>query len=549
MSKGAKVDCDYLVIGSGIAGLSFAVRAAQWGRVVIITKKRDMDTATNLAQGGIAAVLDKNDSLDEHIMDTLTSGDGLCDVNTVTQVIGSGQARVKDLVHYGVPFVRDDDTGMLNLGREGGHSRRRVAHADDLTGREIELALLRVAKKTKNIKLLEESFAVDLLMDHSGRNARCIGAYVMSQPKQVEVYTANVTMLCTGGAGKVYLYTSNPDIATGDGVAMGARAGAEVANMEFVQFHPTCLFHPTAKNFLISEAVRGEGGVLIDKRGQRFMQKYDPRGELATRDTVARSIDKEMKETGEDCVYLDISHKDSQFVQKRFPGIYSKCLEFGIDISSEPIPVVPAAHYLCGGILVDECGNSSLKGLMALGETSCTGLHGANRLASNSLLEAVVYAERAANYCFENRNEHAKIQSIPSVDGWSHGEADYLDEEILINHDWDLIRRTMWNYVGIVRSTQRLNLAKRRLREIATEIENHYRNYYVSSNMVELRNIAHVALMIIESAITRKESRGLHYSIDYKNKSKDWENWVVLKRNLGDNPWQFEIKKKEFIKN
>ena len=537
---------DFLVIGSGIAGLSFALRVSLWGTVVVVTKKRDIDTATNLAQGGIAAVIDEHDSIDEHVTDTLISGAGLCDANIVRLVVSAGRERVEDLVDYGVPFVREAATGKLNLGREGGHSRRRVAHAYDLTGKEIEKTLLERVRKTRNIKLLEEHVAVDLLIHKSGSEQRCFGAYIMSSERGVVPYVSNVTVLCTGGAGKVYLYTSNPDIATGDGVAMAARAGAKIANMEFVQFHPTCLYHPNAKNFLISEAVRGEGALLVDKRGNRFMDKYDARGELATRDTVARSIDKELKESGADCVFLDITHKKSGFVKKRFPGIYQKCLEFGLDITREPIPVVPAAHYLCGGVLVDSFGNSSVRGLMALGETSCTGLHGANRLASNSLLEAVVFAERAAGYCLAHQKKEEEFEPAEKVDPWSEGEADYLEEEIIINHDWDLIRRTMWNYVGIVRTTQRLRIAKKRLVAIAEEIENHYKKYYVSANMVELRNIAHLALMIVESALARKESRGLHYVLDYPEKSEHFQHWTVLERSLGEPPWSYHISKKTF---
>ena len=537
---------DYLVVGSGIAGLSFALRVSQWGNVVVVTKKRDIDTATNLAQGGIAAVMDEHDSVSEHIADTMASGAGLCDADIVRKVVSSGRERVEDLVNYGVQFVRDVESGGLSLGREGGHSRRRVAHAYDLTGKEIERTLLLMVRKSPNIKLLEEHVAVDLLVENSGGNQVCFGAYVMSGDRKVVPYVSKVTVLCTGGAGKVYLYTSNPDIATGDGVAMAARAGAKIANMEFVQFHPTCLYHPNAKNFLISEAVRGEGGLLIDKNGKRFMDKYDSRGELATRDTVARSIDKEMKETGEDCVYLDITHKDAGFIRERFPGIYKKCLEFGLDITGEPIPVVPAAHYLCGGVLVDSWGKSSVHGLMALGETSCTGLHGANRLASNSLLEAVVFAERAAGYCFDHKEEHEQLEDGQSVDSWSEGEADYLEEEILINHDWDLIRRTMWNYVGIVRTTQRLKIAQKRLVAIAEEIESHYKKYYVSANMVELRNIAHIALMIVESALARKESRGLHYSIDHPEQSDSCKHWIVLERKAGKPPWSFAVTKQTY---
>ena len=537
---------DYLVIGSGIAGLSFALRVAQWGSVVVVTKKRDIDTATNLAQGGIAAVIDEHDSIDEHVTDTLVAGAGLCDVDIVREVVSAGRERVEDLVDYGVPFVRETLSGALNLGREGGHSRRRVAHAYDLTGKEIEKTLLEQVKKNRNIKLLEEHVAVDLLIKKTSIEQICFGAYIMSSKRGVVPYVSKVTILCTGGAGKVYLYTSNPDIATGDGVAMAARAGAKIANMEFVQFHPTCLYHPNAKNFLISEAVRGEGALLVDKKGNRFMDKYDARGELATRDTVARSIDKELKESGADCVFLDITHKKDGFVKKRFPGIYQKCKELGLDITREPIPVVPAAHYLCGGVLVDSFGNSSVRGLMALGETACTGLHGANRLASNSLLEAVVFAERAAGYCFTNKKENGGGEPVEDVDPWSEGEADYLEEEIIINHDWDLIRRTMWNYVGIVRTTQRLRIAQKRLVAIAEEIENHYKKYYVSANMVELRNIAHIALMIVESALARKESRGLHYILDYPEQSETFQYWIVLERALGEPPWKYKISKKTF---
>ena len=540
------MNSDYLVIGSGIAGLSFALRVSLWGKVVVVTKKRDIDTATNLAQGGIAAVLDEHDSIDEHVADTLISGAGLCDTAIVRQVVAAGRARVEDLVDYGVPFVREADDGALSLGREGGHSRRRVAHAYDLTGKEIEKSLLSMVRKSPNIKLLEEHVAVDLLIKKRDGERFCFGAYVMSSDRGVVPYVSNVTVLCTGGAGKVYLYTSNPDIATGDGVAMAARAGAKIANMEFVQFHPTCLYHPNAKNFLISEAVRGEGAILVDKKGKRFMDKYDVRGELATRDTVARSIDKELKESGEDCVFLDITHQNSDFIRNRFPGIYAKCKEFGLDITTEPIPVVPAAHYLCGGVLVDDSGNSSVRGLMALGETSCTGLHGANRLASNSLLEAVVFAEKAAAYCFDHQKPDKSWESIEDVDPWSEGEADYLEEEIIINHDWDLIRRTMWNYVGIVRTTQRLKIAKKRLVDIAEEIENHYKKYFVSANMVELRNIAHIALMIVESALARKESRGLHYSLDYPEQSEKFKHWIVLERASEGPPWIYTITKKNF---
>ena len=540
--------CDFLVIGSGIAGLSYALRVAEHGNVIIVTKKQDSDSATNLAQGGIAAVLGEGDSFESHIRDTMEAGDGLCDSETVKRVVTSGRDRVEDLITYGVDFVKTNNNGNLSLGREGGHSHRRVAHAYDLTGRAIENALLDKVKNNSNITLLEEHMAVDLMVRQEEGRRICFGAYVMRPEQSVLPVKSLVTVLCTGGAGKVYLYTSNPDIATGDGVAMAFRAGSKVANMEFVQFHPTCLFHPQAKNFLISEAVRGEGALLLNGSGSRFMHKYDSRGELATRDTVALSIDREMKESGEDCVYLDISHKNGTFIQQRFPTIYSTCLQYGIDITKEPIPVVPAAHYLCGGVLVDQWGNTNIPGLMALGETSCTGLHGANRLASNSLLEAVVYAERAAEYSLLNREELRRREVMYEPDEWFCEEAEHLNEAILVNHNWDVIRRTMWNYVGIVRSSQRLDLARKRLRDITIEIEDLYKNYHVSQNMIELRNIAHVSLMIVESAVLRKESRGLHQCLDFPDKAEEFKIWTVLSRKPGYQPWEYVVEEQEFCR-
>ncbi len=456
------MESDFLIIGSGIAGLSFALKCAKLGTVILVTKKRDVDTATNLAQGGIAAVLNKDDSVDSHINDTLISGAGLCDKAIVNLVVTDGPDRIKELVQIGVDFVKDEESSSgYSLGKEGGHSHRRVAHANDLTGREIEHALLDKARSNERITLLEEHIAIDLLMAESNGNGRCFGAYVM-EGGVVTPYVAKVTALCSGGVGKVYLYTTNPDIATGDGLAMAFRAGAEMENMEFVQFHPTCLYHPQEKNFLISEAVRGEGGILIGADNVPFMEKYDPRGDLATRDTVARAIDKELKETGEDCVYLDISSKERTFLEKRFPTIFGRCLSRGIDISKQPIPVVPAAHYMCGGVRTDKNGKSSVPGLFALGETASTGLHGGNRLASNSLLEAVVFADRAAAYCSKHWSEIKSIE-IPAIDSWKSGKARKMSEEILINHNWDVIRRTMWNYVGIVRSRNRLELAQKRM--------------------------------------------------------------------------------------
>lgn len=531
------MESDFLVIGSGIAGLSYALRVAELGSVVVVTKKQEVDTATNLAQGGIAAVLDREDSVEEHVNDTMVSGAGICDKDVVELVVSEGGARVKDLADLGVRFVKKENSDKeFDLGREGGHSKRRVAHAYDLTGREIERALVEQVKNHKNITVRENHIAVDLLMFGDGAEKRCVGAYVLEGEGIVVPYKAKVTSLCTGGCGKVYLYSSNPDIATGDGVAMAMRAGAVIESMEFVQFHPTCLFHPKAKNFLISEAVRGEGGVLIDAMGYPFMGKYDSRKDLATRDAVARAIDQEMKTTGMDNVYLDITHKSHEFLSKRFPTIYTRCLEYGVDISREPIPVVPAAHYLCGGVKVDHYGQSSVKGLICLGETSCTGLHGGNRLASNSLLEAVVYSKRAADKCKENMDSLRGFR-LPEVDKWKAGEAVPLDEEILINHDWDQIRRIMWNYVGIVRSDKRLLLAKDKLDHISNEIENHYKEFFVTDNMVELRNISFVAQMIIAAALRRKESRGLHYMKDYPTMDDCQAKPFRMKRNPRGKKW------------
>ncbi len=540
------MECDFLVVGSGIAGLSYALKCAELGSVVVVTKKNDMDTATNLAQGGIAAVLESGDSLEAHVRDTMISGAGLSDRAVVEMVVADGPSRIAELVDLGVGFVRDCDTSSgYSLGREGGHSHRRVAHANDLTGREIERALLKKVRENSNISLLEEHIAVDLLMADgtvdgwaSASERRCVGAYVMENGV-VEPYRAKVTVLCSGGLGKVYLYTTNPDIATGDGVAMAFRAGAEVENMEFVQFHPTCLYHPEEKNFLISEAVRGEGAVLVDGSGVPFMQKYDPRRDLATRDTVARAIDKEMKETGADCVFLDITHRDPEFIKQRFPTIFGRCLSRGIDITRQAIPVVPAAHYMCGGVRTDRNGKTSIPGLMALGETACTGLHGGNRLASNSLLEAVVYADKAAAFC-RSIWKGIEKEELEAVDPWKCGDARDLSEEILINHNWDSIRRLMWNYVGIVRSKERLALAKKRMEFIYEEIAHHYREYYVTPNMIELRNIALNSLLIIQSAIQRKESRGLHFVIDYPDKQEKAVQ-TIFTRKGSSNSWDIRI--------
>lgn len=543
------MDSDYLVIGSGIAGLSFALRAVKNGKVTIITKKEEVDCATNLAQGGIAAVLSDDDSFDLHIQDTLISGDGLCDKDIVRCVVEEGPARIRELIDMGVQFIKQKGGKQeLDLGKEGGHSRRRVAHSYDLTGKEIERALLAEVKQQSGIQVLENCQCIDLITVGKESAKKCIGAYVLLE-QEVQEIRSKVTVLCTGGVGKVYLYTTNPDIATGDGVAMAYRAGAKIANMEFIQFHPTCLYHHQTKNFLISEAVRGEGAYLINSAGERFMSKYDPaRMELATRDTVARAIDSEMKKSGDDCVFLDISHKDPEFITTRFPNIYGKCKDLGLDITKAPIPVVPAAHYLCGGVLTDEHGKSSIENLFALGETACTGLHGANRLASNSLLEAVVFAKRAADH---SRNLVAGATDHQDVDRpqWMDNKGRFLDEAILINNNWDILRRIMWNYVGIVRNSKRLDLAGRRVVEIIREIENHYKEYKISADMIELRNIAIVAQLIIEAAKSRNRSQGLHFLQDEIRDDETPNHWNIFARkfNYADYPWQSEKVEKKCI--
>lgn len=509
------MESDFLVIGSGIAGLSFSLKAARLGTVIVVTKKEEIDTATNLAQGGIAAVLNPDDSFESHIKDTLEAGAGLCDEKVVRMVVENGPVRVRELMDLGVQFIKEKN-GSLSLGKEGGHSQRRVAHSFDLTGKEIERALVESVEKIQNVRLLENHMCVDLIVGEVSGEKQCVGAWVINESGEINKFLAKVVVLCAGGAGKVYLYTSNPDIATGDGIAVACRAGAEINNMEFVQFHPTCLYHHRAKNFLISEAVRGEGAILVNELGERFMAKYESEDmELATRDKVARAIDKEMKTSGADCVYLDISHKDSKFISERFPTIYQKCASLGIDITCVPIPVVPAAHYLCGGVKTDVHGRTTVKNLFALGETACTGLHGGNRLASNSLLEAIVFAENAYLYCLKNWDKISRMkQENLELDSLMNNDREAIDEEILINHNWDIIRRIMWNYVGIVRKRSRLLIAKERIAEVRLEIDRIIEKYRLTTNMLELRNISLVASLIIDASLKRKESRGLHFILD-----------------------------------
>jgi L-aspartate oxidase len=505
----AQRNFDYLVIGSGIAGLTFALKVARTGTVAIITKKHRAESNTNYAQGGIAAVMGKDDSFDLHIRDTLEAGAGLCREEVVRTIVREGPALVRELIEWGVKFADD-------FGREGGHTRRRVLHAGDITGREIERALLARVAADKNISVFENVLAIDLIttgkLHWPGPN-RCLGCYALDEKRKVvETFAGKLTLLATGGSGKVYLYTSNPDIASGDGVAMAYRAGASVANMEFVQFHPTCLYEPKAKTFLISEAVRGEGAVLRGGDGEPFMRRYHAMADLAPRDIVARAIDAEMKKTGAKFVTLDITHKDAQFVKKRFPNIYAKCLEFGYDMTKQPLPVVPAAHYQCGGVVTNVDGQTEIAGLLAAGEVACTGLHGANRLASNSLLEALVLAHRSAQVAMRS-----PLPAPPALPAWTSGNAADPDELVVVTHNWEEIRRLMWDYVGIVRTDKRLLRARSRIQNLQHEINQFYWDYKVTPDLIELRNLALVAELIVECALLRKESRGLHYTLDYPN--------------------------------
>jgi len=527
---------DFVVLGSGIAGLSYALKAARHGSVAIITKRARAESNTTHAQGGVACVISGEDSFDLHVADTLTAGAGLCDEAVVRTIVTEGPERIQELIAHGVRFdERSEKGGELDLTREGGHSMRRILHARDATGREIEQSLLRAIAGNPAIEVFENHMAIDLIttgkLGHASED-RCVGVYVLDEARaRVETFRTDRLILATGGCGKVYLYTTNPNVATGDGVAMAWRAGVNIANMEFIQFHPTCLFHPAARSFLITEAVRGEGGRLTDANGCGFMEKYHPLGALAPRDIVARAIDAEMKRTGAQCVYLDITHEKPEFVRERFPTIYERCLGLGLDITREPIPVVPAAHYQCGGVLTDVNGATSLRGLYAVGEVACTGLHGANRLASNSLLEAVVVAHRAVEHVIRSLPLNGQTRDDLVLPGWVSGSVTDVDEMVVIYHNWDEIRRLMWDYVGIVRTEKRLMRASTRLRNLLREIQEFYWNFRVTTELLELRNLATVAALIVDCARMRKESRGLHYTLDYPE--PDGERWLkktVLRR-------------------
>lgn len=517
---------DVLIVGSGAAGLTLALTLPEHLRIAVISKSELTEGSTLYAQGGISAVLDNEDSIESHIEDTLNAGAGLCNEEAVRFVVTNGPAAIRWLDEMGVPFTREENEsvpGNFHLTREGGHSHRRVAHAEDASGRAIETTLASATRAHKNIDVFEHHIAIDFITTHKLNQVdddnRCVGAYVLDiKKKKVKTLMANFNVIATGGASKVYLYSSNPDGSSGDGIAMGQRAGCRIANMEFMQFHPTCLFHPHAKSNLITEAVRGEGGLLKLPNGQRFMDRYDKRAELAPRDIVARAIDNEMKTLGINSVYLDISHKPKDFILEHFPNVYEMCQTFGYDLAEEPVPVVPAAHYTCGGVMTNLRGETDVTNLYCIGEASFTGLHGANRMASNSLLECIVFG-KAVSDDIEKRANQAFIP--PDIPDWDESRVTDSDERVVINHNWDEIRRFMWDYVGIVRTTKRLERARNRITLLRQEIDDYYSNFRITSDLIELRNLSLVADLIIQSAMQRYESRGLHYTLDYPETDPD----------------------------
>ena len=543
MKKNLKHVCDFLVIGSGLSGLFAALKAARHGHVIVVTKRESDECNTRYAQGGIACVTAPGDCFDSHVADTLEVGVGLCHTDVVEQVVSSGPGVIHDLLDWGVHFTTRGELGApanvgheYDLGKEGGHSERRILHAGDITGEELIRALTEKCHEDPNIELLEDHLAIDLITSRHlswQEEHRCLGAYVLNRDTDhVRTLVARHTFLATGGAGKVYLYTSNPDVASGDGIAMAYRAGAEIRNMEFFQFHPTCLYHPEAKSFLISEAVRGEGAELKIRRGRDyvpFMDAYHELGSLAPRDVVARAIDNELKRRGEECAYLDIRHHDEAFLRTRFPNIFAECLRFGVNMAEDLIPVVPAAHYCCGGVKTDVAGRTTIKRLYAIGETGSTGLHGANRLASNSLLEAMVVAQNAVAAATDGSGADYP-SAVDDIPDWSSGNAVDSDDAIVIAHNWDEIRRLMWSYVGIVRTDKRLERAKNRIRLLRKEIEKYYWDFIITGDLVELRNIASVAEMIIDCAMARRESRGLHYNLDCPDMEGEKGKDTVLRR-------------------
>ncbi len=529
---------DFLVIGSGVAGMWFALKAAEHGSVTIVTKRAATESNSAHAQGGIAAVWDEDDAIEHHIRDTLVAGAGLCRREAVEKTVREGPARVRELIEFGANFTRRADApDEYDLHREGGHSHRRILHAADFTGREIVRALHAAVRADDRIRLLDHHVAINVATEAwlarrrqeiPPEDDRALGAYVLDVARgEVEAFSARVVVLATGGAGKVYLYTTNPPLASGDGHAMAWRAGATMANMEFVQFHPTCLYHPKEHSFLVSEALRGEGGKLVLADGRRFMPDYDPRAELAPRDIVARAIDAELKRHGLECVYLDMTHLDRATIEHKFPNIHGRLLSLGIDMAVEPIPVVPAAHYMCGGVLTDLHGESTVRNLFAVGEVACTGLHGANRLASNSLLEACVFADAAARRCAERLADLPDPAPLPD---WDPGRAVDSDEQVVITQTWDEIRRFMWNYVGIVRTHRRLKRAQRRILLVQEEIRNYYWDFRVTSDLIELRNLAAVAEMIVLCALKRRESRGLHYTLDFPEPDDRFLHDTLIRR-------------------